>query len=33
MYEWENSDPENQDDEVENEGTLTQDQVKMKNVL
>ena len=34
MQEWgENSDAENNEDEAENEGVLTPDQVKMKNVL
>ena len=34
MYEWgENSDAENNEDEAENEGVLSADQVKMKNVL
>jgi len=33
MYEWENSDQENNEDDAENEGTLTPDQLKMKQVL
>lgn len=33
MYEWENSDQENNDDDVENESALTPEQVKMKNIL
>jgi hypothetical protein len=30
MYEWENSDQENNEDEAENEGVLTTEQQKMK---
>lgn len=33
MYEWENSDQENNEDEAENEGVLTTEQQKMKQVL
>lgn len=33
MYEWENSDQENKEDEAENEGVLTTEQQKMKQVL
>lgn len=33
MYEWENSDQENNEEDAENEGVLTNEQHKMKQVL
>jgi hypothetical protein len=33
MYEWENSDQENNEEDAENEGVLTNEQHKLKQVL